>query len=269
MAAYDNFIFDFYGTLVDIHTNESKAFLWKKLALILSGMGFPYEWKQLKKDYMRFVDEETEKMASEFTDMSVITRPEYKSALTKSCPPIEVNGEIRKPEIELRKVFRQLMSPWTTDAEIDEFAVTFRALSLEYIRVYDEIFDIFDLLRSKGKKIFLLSNAQACFTVPEMRTLGLYDLFDDIFLSSDLGSAKPDPRFLRSLVKKHDLDISKSIMIGNDYNSDVAIANSLGMDSFYIHTATSPAVKDDKDIPATYVDQKSGELQLKHFRSLI
>ncbi len=269
MALYDNYIFDFYGTLVDIHTNESKAFLWKKLALILSGMGFPYEWKQLKKDYLRFVDEETSKMASEFTDSDITTRPEYKSALTKSCPPIEVNGEIRKPEIELRKVFRQLMSPWTTDEEIDEFAVTFRALSLDYIRVYDDIFVIFDHLRSEGKKIFLLSNAQACFTVPEMRSLGLYDLFDDIFISSDLGCAKPDPRFLRALVKKHNLDISKSVMIGNDYNSDVAIANALAMDSFYIHTATSPAIKDEKDIPATYIDQKSGELRLKHFTSLI
>mgnify|MGYP002517624889 CR=1 FL=1 len=30
---YHNFIFDLYGTLVDIHTNEHKPSLWKKLAL--------------------------------------------------------------------------------------------------------------------------------------------------------------------------------------------------------------------------------------------
>ena len=30
---YQNYIFDLYGTLVDIHTNEKKAYLWKKMSL--------------------------------------------------------------------------------------------------------------------------------------------------------------------------------------------------------------------------------------------
>lgn len=30
---YQNYIFDLYGTLVDIHTNEKKAYLWKELSL--------------------------------------------------------------------------------------------------------------------------------------------------------------------------------------------------------------------------------------------
>lgn len=33
---YRNFIFDLYGTLVDIHTNEYKPSLWKKMALFYS-----------------------------------------------------------------------------------------------------------------------------------------------------------------------------------------------------------------------------------------
>lgn len=34
---YHNFIFDLYGTLVDIHTNENKTSLWKRLPA-----GFPH-----------------------------------------------------------------------------------------------------------------------------------------------------------------------------------------------------------------------------------
>ena len=30
---YQNYIFDLYGTLVDIHTDENKASLWKKIAV--------------------------------------------------------------------------------------------------------------------------------------------------------------------------------------------------------------------------------------------
>ena len=29
---YENYIFDLYGTLVDIHTDEEKTELWEKLA---------------------------------------------------------------------------------------------------------------------------------------------------------------------------------------------------------------------------------------------
>lgn len=32
---YHNFIFDLYGTLVDIHTNENKTSLWKKACAVL------------------------------------------------------------------------------------------------------------------------------------------------------------------------------------------------------------------------------------------
>ena len=31
---YDNYIFDLYGTLVDIHTDESDTAIWEKLAML-------------------------------------------------------------------------------------------------------------------------------------------------------------------------------------------------------------------------------------------
>ncbi len=37
-----NYIFDLYGTLIDIHTSESKASLWKEVALLFSMNGVPY-----------------------------------------------------------------------------------------------------------------------------------------------------------------------------------------------------------------------------------
>ena len=40
---YQNYIFDLYGTLVDIHTNEKKAYLWKKMSLFFGMKGAAYE----------------------------------------------------------------------------------------------------------------------------------------------------------------------------------------------------------------------------------
>ena len=39
---YENYIFDLYGTLVDIQTNEKKASLWKNMAHIYSMTGAVY-----------------------------------------------------------------------------------------------------------------------------------------------------------------------------------------------------------------------------------
>ena len=36
---YENYIFDLYGTLVDIHTDEEKTELWEKLAQDLEKAG--------------------------------------------------------------------------------------------------------------------------------------------------------------------------------------------------------------------------------------
>ena len=44
---YDNYIFDLYGTLVDIHTDESDTAIWEKLAMFYGYYGALYEAKEV------------------------------------------------------------------------------------------------------------------------------------------------------------------------------------------------------------------------------
>ena len=44
-------IFDLYGTLVDIHTDEEKPEVWKKLALFFRYYGADYTPEELKEAY--------------------------------------------------------------------------------------------------------------------------------------------------------------------------------------------------------------------------
>ena len=48
---YDNYVFDLYGTLVDIHTDESSQEIWDKLALFYGYYGACYSAEELKKRY--------------------------------------------------------------------------------------------------------------------------------------------------------------------------------------------------------------------------
>ncbi|MBQ8325434.1 MAG: HAD family hydrolase [Lachnospiraceae bacterium] len=231
---YQNYIFDLYGTLVDIRTNESLPSLWKHMAGIYTALGAAYTPKELKNTYKVLVKKETGLVCMQYADF---------------------------PEPEIRNVFKALFTQkgiTPTDTLIEYAAITFRVLSRKYICCYPGIIEMLTVIKEKGKKIYLLSNAQAAFTMPELHETGLYPFFDGILISSDAHVAKPNPAFMEQLLEQYHLQISESIMVGNDRTSDITIANLVGMDSLYIHSNISPAYPPDnpEDIPplqkATY-----------------
>ena len=119
-----------------------------------------------------------------------------------------------------------------------------------YMPPFPQMYDFIKRIKTAGYPVYLLSNAQRLFTESELKVLGIYDLFDGIYISSDKGVKKPSPEFMEMLLKEYNLDKSKSIMIGNDCSSDIAVANACGMDSLFIHANISPPLP--KEIPATY-----------------
>ena len=66
--------------------------------------------------------------------------------------------------------------------------------------------------------------------------LGLREIFHDIYLSSDAGIRKPQQEFLVKVIKEHQLNPDKTVMVGNDFSTDVAVAKSIGMQSILINT---------------------------------
>lgn len=222
---YDNLIFDLYGTLIDIHTDEESKAFWKKFSHYMRRQGVHYHWKDLQKAYKE-----------------VIRRQEQE----------ETSYEY--PEIEIRNTFRILClqkGRIFAEEKIEEIARTFRRMSTCYARLYPDTEEALKQFRAAGKKLYLLSNAQTVFTMPELETLGLTSYLDGIFISSDCGCKKPDPSFMEQLLECYNLDRSRSVMIGNDVQADVGIAKRVGMDSAYLHTNLSPKLERQPD--STYV----------------
>ena len=96
--------------------------------------------------------------------------------------------------------------------------------------------EVLEDMKAAGCRIYLLSNAQAEFTNPEIDLVGLRELFHAIYLSSDAGIRKPQPEFLLEVIKEHQLNPEKTVMVGNDFTTDVAVAKSIGMQSILINT---------------------------------
>lgn len=217
---YQNYLFDLYGTLVDIHTDEDQPAAWAALARFYSYYGACYAPKELHRAYQAEVDRQT-------AGQQGLRRDSHEA----------------HPEIELAGVFRALFQAKGADASL-ELAVHagqfFRAMTTEYLRLYDGVPAMLAMLRARGGRLYLLSNAQAIFTAHEMRALGLADAFDAVYLSSDCGCKKPDRRFFDLLLTEQHLDPARSIMVGNDPVCDAAGARAAGLDVLYVRSNLSP-----------------------------
>ena len=228
MKEYRNYIFDLYGTLVDIHTEESDPVVWEKLALFYGYYDAIYAAEELKARYDPLVAGE--------------------EALMKVQSEKKDDAHESHPEVSIELIFQKLFAEKGVDADL-ALAVHagqfFRILSTEYVKLYDGVPELLAALKQAGKNVYLLSNAQRIFTEYEMHTLGIAQYFDDIFISSTCGVKKPDSRFYQLLIDKYNLDVTESIMIGNDAVSDIAGAKSVGLDTFYIHSNISPKLSEE------------------------
>lgn len=219
---FKNYIFDLYGTLIDINTDEWNDDLWEKMALYYSYKNAHYTGKEFHKEYNRLCKEEKKNVKTQ--------HPEYKNNI----------------DIKIDKVFKELFNlkgVEISQKDITDVCTIFRCYSTKYVKLYDGVIDLLDTLKEKGKKIFLLSNAQRSFTMNEMNMLGLTPYFDGIFISSDKEVTKPSPYYYNGLIEEFGLDKKESIMIGNDYKADINGAKRAGLKSLYIHQSISPDIK--------------------------
>ncbi len=229
---YKNYIFDLYGTLIDINTDEWNDDLWKKMSVLYGYKGAHYSYKELNSEYDRLVGLEKESVRK--------AHPEYKVI-----------------DIKIEKVFKKLFTQKgvkAAKAQVMFIAEAFRCYSTKYIKLYDGVIDLLDTLKLKDKKIYLLSNAQRSFTENELNMLGLTEYFDGICISSDEECSKPDFNYYKILFDRYGLKKSESIMIGNDYLSDIGGAADFGIDSLYIHQSISPDIKGELRSTYTVMD---------------
>lgn len=237
---YQNYLFDLYGTLVDIHTEEDLPEIWQRLACFYGYYGAGYTPEELRDCYEKIIKRAENVMKGDSHEMF--------------------------PELQIEDVFVELFT--AKGAKADKTLAIhagqfFRVLSTDYVKLYEGAGELLDFLKQQGKNVYLLSNAQRIFTEYEMRALGIYDKFDKIYISSDYHCKKPDIKFYNILLDELQLDRKKTIMIGNDNKCDIEGAKAAGLDTFYIHSNISPEVKDFSTVKSTYLLKEMDLHQVK------
>ncbi len=227
---YRNIIFDLYGTLIDIRTDEYSLNFWRKAVSVFAQGKASYTPSELTSHYKKYVRQ------AQLRER--LRHPTYKYI-----------------DIDLLTVFRRLYNDKGVKADIDllrDTAKRFRKASTERLCLYDGVIDLLESLKAADKRIYLLSNAQESFTIPEMEELDILKYFDGVMISSEEKVCKPQQAFFDRLIEKYGLDKRETLMIGNDKTSDMLGAKSVGIDGLYIHQEISPPVEDESEICAKW-----------------
>lgn len=205
-------IFDCYETLIDIHTDEHSLDTYEVLSAWLAYQGVKITPEKLWDTYMFKVKEKMN------------------------------NSREIYPEIKVEEVFAEICreySIWKIDEESlgAEASRVFRAASIRKLRAFPQSIKLIEHCINLPKCI--ISNGQRVFSELELRFLGLYDYFDFVIFSSDVGYKKPDLRLFMAALKKMGLELEpKCVMsIGDSNENDLEPAKKLGMRTMYIEEA--------------------------------
>ena len=221
MKQYKNYIFDFYGTLVDIKTDETKLELWEHLAALYNSFGCSYRPRQLKSLFDAIISEE-------------------EVFLIGSSPHNFVEINLETVFIRLLTDAKQTRKTQNQPADLKTFgqmvASIFRVLSRERLETYPNTLDTLSKLQDEVARFFILSNAQRAFTQAEIELTGCADFMEKIYISSDFQMKKPELDFLKMVLEDNELDPAETVIVGNDLTTDIAIAQELGMDSVLLNT---------------------------------
>lgn len=124
----------------------------------------------------------------------------------------------------------RIFEPWGRFERFDDYF----AELFEYFAgaaawtVYPEVPAMLENLKERGLVLDVISNFDS--RLHRILTgLGIANHFDEVFVSSAVGHAKPDPRIFQAALERHQLNAAQAVHIGDSEMNDVEGAQSVGL----------------------------------------
>ena len=230
-------IFDLYGTLVDIWTDEDDLSVYYSLCKFLHYYGVFFEPEELAARYQ-------ESAAAHLLDHP------------GPCG-----------EIDVFLVFEDILSAGLRKsperALVICLARLFRSLSTNRLGLFPDALPALEKLGT-NYRLGLVSDAQWVFSEPEIRFLGLERYLETVVLSSRYFVRKPAPQIYSHALRAMKLQPSQALYVGNDPARDVPGPQAIGMPVAIIRREGPlpeikvPIIKDLQEIPKVIQRSLSG-----------
>ncbi|MBP8646153.1 MAG: HAD family hydrolase [Syntrophobacteraceae bacterium] len=202
-------VFDIYGTMIDIRTDEHDSAVYDTLARYLAYIQVFVHPEELKQAYFQRVEE----ILRESTETY--------------------------PEVDVFQVFDGLLRCYGRKKlprkTVLQVAMLYRSLTIRSFALFPGVLDVLPWLK-KACRIAIVSDAQWVFTEPELAMLGLDIFFKTVLLSSRFGFKKPDPRLFSLALDRLGVLPEESVYIGDNPHKDLVGAKMAGMSFLFYRT---------------------------------
>jgi len=207
--ALKGILFDLYGTLIDIETDESLEEIYRGIAHYLTYHGVCLHRWEVRDRYYRIMKQQKEEGGEEYQEIDV-------EAIWNSFLGQEGIG-----------------APLARRNLATILAQIYRAISRKRLQLYPDVKRALDELRPIYR-LALVSDAQPCYALPEMKAVGLDGYFDPIIISAHYGFRKPDTRLIGKALDTMKLGPADVICVGNDMYRDIYGASRFSIKTIFI-----------------------------------
>jgi putative hydrolase of the HAD superfamily len=223
--AIKSILFDLYGTLIDIETDESLEEIYRGIAHYLTYHGvYLHRWE---------------------------VRDRYYEIMKQQ----KVEGGEEYPEIDVEAIWNSFLSQEGIGAPLVRrklalfLAQLYRAISRKRLQLYPDVKRVLDELHPTYR-MALVSDAQPCYALPEMKAVGLEGYFDPVIISAHYGFRKPDTRLMGKALDTMELMPAEVICVGNDMYRDIYGASRLGIRTIFVES--NQGAKSHADVTPDY-----------------
>lgn len=232
-------LFEPYGTLLEIETDERDWYAYLNLSRFLEYRGVRYSADELR--WLWF-----EKISSQLA-----------------------SGEGRFPEANVRAVWRHLLAARADgctpkdgrehETFLTDVVLLHRALTRRTLRLMEGVRPMLDALK-QTVKLGLVTDSQPDYILPELRTTGIAGYFSTVVISGTHGCRKPDTRLFDEATAVLGVAPEQAVFVGVDTGRDIAGARAAGL-----RTVLALTPYGSKDIALGEPDQvvdRTSEIQL-------
>lgn len=167
-------------------------------------------------------------------------------------------GKIRREDLEAERfaypfLQKSLNLPMVAEAMREEYLpVLAKQTVLE-----DGAVEILDYLVSSGYILYVISNGFREVQYEKLANSGLDGYFESVYLSEEIGAAKPSPLFFEAAIGNSGAGKTRSLVIGDNFSTDIAGARNSGIDQVFYN----PQRKQAGDFVPTYEISSLRELR--------
>ncbi len=157
-------------------------------------------------------------------------------------------GKITKELLRWKRFYDALAHFGITDKHVaEEFGERYLAMSPHQTRVVPNAFELLNYLRERGYHIYLLTNGFAEVQHIKITESGLAPYIERTFTSDETGYKKPHKLAFDSAIKCVNARKNQSLMIGDEWETDIVGAQQAGIDQVYFNTRNRTP-----EFPVTY-----------------